>query len=117
MNPLNQTNLQSEGAHNRMTHTSDQAIVSPLSDKNISNPNCEAYRCNNEATNQVTVSVGKLGEINLNLCKICVPQFSDSNDPASDSMNILHKKVKSDANQTAPTEEGLIEPCLERITR
>jgi len=78
-----------------------------FSSRTFSNPNCEAYGCNNEATNQITVSVGSYGVIDLNLCKICVPQFSDSNDPASDSTNILHKKVKSDANQTAPEEEGL----------
>jgi len=91
LNPLNQTHLQSEGTHNRMTHTSDQAIVSPLSDKNFTNSNCEAYRCNNEATNQVTVSVGKLGEIDLNLCNSCVPIFKNT-----DKLTAVEKQLTFD---------------------
>jgi hypothetical protein len=74
----------------------DPQILSCRSGINISKNSCEAYGCNNKATSQVTVTVGRLGDIDLNLCKSCIPEF-DEND----------KKVKSDWNQTAPEEEEL----------
>jgi hypothetical protein len=57
---------------------SPDAVLSSRPDKNFSRQICEAYRCNNNATNQVTVNVGRLGDINLNLCKSCVPKFKNT---------------------------------------
>ena len=69
---------QPAGEHSYMSHPSDQIAISSRFDKNISNVHCEAYRCNNKATNQITVNVGRLGEINLNLCNSCVPIFKNT---------------------------------------
>ena len=60
-----------------MSQTSDQAILSTRFDKNISNLSCEAYGCNNKATKQLTVNVGRHGSIDLNLCGSCIPAFDE----------------------------------------
>jgi hypothetical protein len=58
-----------------MSATFDQSVLSLESNKNLS---CEAYGCNKAATTQITVNVGVLGDVDLNLCKNCVPKFNDS---------------------------------------
>jgi hypothetical protein len=78
LNPLNQTHLQSEVTPNRMTRTFDQVILSSPFDKKVSNLSSEAYGCNNKATVQVTVSVGRLGAIDLNLCHSCKLIFKNT---------------------------------------
>jgi hypothetical protein len=52
------------------------AISSSQIDKNL----CEAYGCYKEATTQISVGVGELGTFELNLCKSCVPRFTDENE-------------------------------------
>jgi hypothetical protein len=56
----------------------DPQILSSRSGINISKNSCEAYGCNNKATSQVTVTVGRLGNIDLNLCKKCAPMFKNT---------------------------------------
>jgi hypothetical protein len=56
--------------------SSTSIILSPELVKNI----CEGLRCNEQATVQVTLPVGELGTIELNLCKNCVPKFTDENE-------------------------------------
>lgn len=73
MSPLNQTHQESIGSQ-----TIDHLIPMSRFDKKVTNSNCDAYRCNNRATSQVTVNVGRLGEIELNLCNNCVPKFNEN---------------------------------------
>ena len=61
-----------------MSKTSDQVVLSSGFDNKVPNPTCDAYRCNNKATNQVSVNVGRLGEIDLNLCNSCTPIFKNT---------------------------------------
>ena len=61
-----------------MSYASDRTILSSRFDKKISNLICEAYGCNDKAKNQLTVSVGRLGTIELNLCKNCIPIFKNT---------------------------------------
>lgn len=58
-----------------MTSTFDQSVLSLESNKNLS---CEAYMCRRKATTQLKVNVGVLGDVDLHLCKNCVPKFSDN---------------------------------------
>lgn len=51
-------------------------ILFSRSHKKVTSAICEAYNCNKDATDQITVDVGILGDINLNLCKTCIPKFS-----------------------------------------
>ena len=46
-----------------------------ISDKKISGV-CEAYNCSEKAVNQILVSAGNFGKVNLNLCNLCVSKFS-----------------------------------------
>jgi hypothetical protein len=62
-----------------MTSTYDRLLLSAASNKSVSKPinrTCEAYGCNNIATNQVTVNVGNQGNIELDVCKRCLPKFN-----------------------------------------
>jgi hypothetical protein len=61
-----------------MIYSLDQAISSSRTVKNFSKHTCEAYGCSNGATKRIIVSVGNLGDIDLNLCKNCVLKFNDS---------------------------------------
>lgn len=63
-----------------MTSTFDQPLLSSVSNKSVS---CDGYSCKKKATKQLTVTVGDLGDVSLNLCKDCLPKFSDSA-PAKD---------------------------------
>lgn len=56
--------------------SSTSVMLSPELVKNI----CEGLKCNAQATIQVTVHVGELGTINLNLCENCIPRFTDENE-------------------------------------
>lgn len=38
--------------------------------------NCEAMKCEEEATSQIKVSVGNLGIIDLNVCNNCISKFN-----------------------------------------
>lgn len=49
-------------------------------DKTHYRPTCEALGCDERATTQLTVSVGELGYITLNLCKDCVSKFEENHD-------------------------------------
>jgi hypothetical protein len=67
--------------------SSDSTILSSRIGKNFSKQKttlqqqiCEAYGCDKRATRQVTVNVGNMGSVGLNLCGNCIPKFSDSND-------------------------------------
>lgn len=37
---------------------------------------CEAYNCDKAATDQIKVNAGVFGDVDLNLCKNCIPKFS-----------------------------------------
>jgi hypothetical protein len=45
--------------------------------KKVTSAICEAYNCNRDATDQVKVNAGVFGDVNLNLCKNCIPKFSN----------------------------------------
>jgi hypothetical protein len=63
-----------------MTSTFDQVVLPSRLDKNVyrTYSTCDVYGCKKKATAQVTVNAGYLGDVILNLCKICVPKFSDN---------------------------------------
>jgi hypothetical protein len=61
--------------------TDPMTLLSVSTDKSVSDDTvaiCESLGCNNKATNQVTINVGRLGYIELNLCKSCVPLFKNT---------------------------------------
>ena len=37
---------------------------------------CEAIGCSKNATNEISLDIGKLGKISLFLCKGCLPKFT-----------------------------------------
>ena len=74
-----------------MTTPSQTSSVRTALHKNISNAfsgtsnvsangicECEAYDCKRQAITQIDVNVGVFGQINLNLCNLCLPKFSAS---------------------------------------
>ena len=70
--------------------SSTSVIQSPEFVKNI----CEGLKCNAQATIQVTVHVGELGTINLNLCENCIPRFTDENELGVPLKKLVHAKSK-----------------------
>jgi len=67
---------------------------------------CEAYGCNNQATKQIVVSAGSLGNADLNLCKNCVAKFSDSNDNDTMTKNgsLVHSLLVDDKKSASNNE-------------
>jgi hypothetical protein len=60
----------------------DSTVYSSRKIKNFSKPTakiCESYGCNNKSMTSIVVDVGRLGNIDLNVCKRCIPKFSNSN--------------------------------------
>jgi hypothetical protein len=61
--------------------TDPMTLLSVSTDKSVSYNTvaiCESLGCNNKATVQVTVGVGRLGNIDLNLCNDCAPIFKNT---------------------------------------
>jgi hypothetical protein len=61
--------------------TDPMTLPSVSTDKSVSYNTvaiCESLGCNNKATVQITVSVGRLGYIDLNLCNDCAPVFKNT---------------------------------------
>jgi hypothetical protein len=88
--PLNQTHQQSTGGHNIMPQTSDRLLLSSRFGINVSKQKliCDANGCNKPAADQVTVSVGRFGDIDLNLCNSCKPIFKNT-----DKLTALPKRL------------------------
>lgn len=59
-----------------MTSSSSRTLLTTRSNKNLSRT-CEAYECRRKATTQLKVNVGVFGDVDLHLCKNCVPKFSN----------------------------------------
>jgi hypothetical protein len=62
-----------------MLQSTDTTIFSSKSNKYFTQKLvCEAYGCGKQAIREITMSAGNLGDIQLNLCKKCVPKFTSS---------------------------------------
>jgi hypothetical protein len=55
-----------------------------FNDKTRHRLTCEALGCDERATTQLTVSVGELGYISLDLCEDCLLRFSKDKEKVSD---------------------------------
>ena len=77
--------------------------MSQLPFVDTTNKNCEAYGCDNRATVQIEVQVGKLGTIPLNLCIDCVSLFEVNQDKNRELSNNSKEMIGGISRQ--PTEE------------
>jgi hypothetical protein len=66
---------------------------------------CEAYGCDNRATTQIEIQVGKLGAIPLNLCIECVSLFEGNQDKNRELSNNSKEMIGGISHQ--PTEERM----------
>ena len=66
---------------------------------------CEAYGCDNRATTQIEVHVGKFGTIPLNLCIDCISLFEVNQDKNRELTNI-HRKISGGVSHQS-TEERM----------
>ena len=87
-----------------MVKSTDPVLFSTRLVKDFSKPTaemCESYGCNNKSVTRILVGVGILGNIDLNVCKRCIPKFSDNirsstkNGTAHHSLSLDDKKVDS----------------------
>jgi hypothetical protein len=86
--PDSQANLASpKELASKMTQPLDSATLSIPVHKNFLI--CEAYSCNNRAVQQVIVSVGNLGNIELNVCSRCISKFDGSIVVITDILNVI----------------------------
>jgi hypothetical protein len=92
----------------------DSTVYSLKNVKNFSKPTaviCESYGCNNKSITRIAVSVGKLGEIDLNVCKSCIPKFSysDNKNTAIINCSLDEYKEKVKLLPAARPEEVTVE--------
>jgi hypothetical protein len=79
--------------------------MSQLPFVDTTNKICEAYSCDNQATVQIEVHVGKFGTIPLNLCIDCVSLFEVNQDKKRELTNI-HRKMSGGVSHQS-TEERM----------
>jgi hypothetical protein len=77
--------------------------------RDLVNSICEAYGCDNRATTQIEVQVGKLGSIPLNLCIACVSLFEVNQDKNRELSNNSKEMTGGIIHQS--TEEGWSNLC------
>ena len=88
-----------------MPQTFDRSVLSSRSGINLTpKPECEACGCDKKATKQITIDAGGLGNIDLNVCKSCLPKFNDNDEdgdkvvPGKDGMR--HRSLPSNGVMT-----------------
>ena len=74
---------------------------------------CEAYGCDNRATIQIEVQIGKLGTIRLNLCIDCVSLFEVNQDKNRELSNNSKEMIGGISHQ--PTEERMERSKLKEL--
>jgi hypothetical protein len=65
-------------------------MVNPLTQNTLPTPlnnTCEAYGCSQKATTKISVRVGQLGSILLDLCANCIEKFDEKSAGARQSQS------------------------------
>jgi len=105
-----------------MPQAFDRILLPSSSGINVSNPEerCEAFGCNKRATKQITISAGRHGNIDLNVCKRCISEFNDNDNDNNDEENrrsVSYQDTNQDARNHNPTKSVIVRNELRQSSR